>query len=245
MLIDQLNWPEIEEKIDGESVVLIPTGSTEQHGPHCPLGTDSLIASQIAQEGARRSEVLCTPVIPVSVSSHHRNFPGTLWVSPDTFRSYVKEVALGLKFHGVRKIIFVNGHGGNSNSLEEVSTSLGQDEDICAVPWTWFAGVKKFIEELFDGEDMNHADGPETSVMLYLEEDLVRRDRLKKAEKDGSSGWGISVAGTRIPVETDKFSKSGATGLPTTASKRKGKLIFERSVEKLTELIAWLKDEDL
>ncbi len=245
MLLEDMSWREAKERFKETDIVLIPIGSTEQHGPHCPLGTDLFIAQKIAQKVAAAHEILCTPIVPISVSSYHRQFPGTIWVNPETFRDYVKDIALSLKYHGIYKIVFVNGHGGNSSSLREIALSLNQTESLFTIEWTWFVSIKRKIRELFEGREMNHADGPETSVMMHLDEELVKKEYFKEAERKGSTSWRETIAGTQIPIDTVSFSKSGATGKPTTASKEKGKILFEVAVGKLKELIEWLKEHEL
>lgn len=245
MLFEEISWREAKDWLKKTDIVLIPIGSTEQHGPHCPLGTDLFIAQKIAQKAAAAYEILCAPVVPIFVSSYHRQFPGTIWVNPETFRDYVMDIASSLKYHGARKIIFVNGHGGNSSSLKEIALSLNQTESLYAVEWTWFVAIEQKVRELFEGREMNHADGPETSVMMYLGEELVKKEYFKEAERKGSNSWRETVAGTQIPADTISFSKSGVTGKPTTASKEKGKILFETAVSKLEELVEWLKEHEL
>jgi creatinine amidohydrolase len=103
---------------------VIPVGSTEQHGPHLPLGTDFFTAQALVQAAARKTGAVCTRVIPIGVSAHHRQFWGTLWVTPKTFRHYMYEIATSLEYHGIQRMIFVNRHGRNLTSLQQISRNL-------------------------------------------------------------------------------------------------------------------------
>jgi len=107
----------------------VPVGSTEQHGPHAPLGTDTLNAVAVAEAGAAAYEavetessadVVVTPPIPVGVEEH-RAFDGTMWISPDTFRAYVRRRPNRCHTTGIDRVVFVNGHGGNVEALAEVA----------------------------------------------------------------------------------------------------------------------------
>ncbi|MFQ5794823.1 MAG: creatininase family protein [Candidatus Bipolaricaulia bacterium] len=245
MLLEEMSWRDAKEAFQRTDIVLVPTGSTEQHGPHCPLGTDFMIAQGIARVAANAHQVVCVPTTCITVSPHHRQFPGTLWVQPDTFRSYMTDVTLSLNYHGVNKIVFVNGHGGNGAALAEVAYRLRHEHDVYAVTWNWFPAIEDVVFENFD-QSVNHADGPETSMMLFINEDLVQEEYLEEAARGASPSWGQFVAGAEVSSDTIDFSESGAAGSPpTAASKEKGEILFAAAVEKLGELIAWLREQDL
>jgi len=124
VLLHEMSWVEAKEYFEKNDIALLPVGSNEQHGPQNPLGTDHLIAKALAEETAKRTGVVCLPVIPFGVSSHHKQFWGTIHVSPKALKEYVKEVCLALNYYGVKKIVIVNGHGGNLNALAELSREL-------------------------------------------------------------------------------------------------------------------------
>jgi len=113
VLLHEMSWTEAKEYFSKSDIAILPVGSTEQHGPANPLGTDHLVAKAIAEEAAKRTGVVCLPVVPFGVSAHHKQFWGTIYVSPRVFKEYVKEVCLALAYYGVHKIVIVNGHGGN------------------------------------------------------------------------------------------------------------------------------------
>ena len=125
-----MSWTEAKEYFIKNDIAILPVGSNEQHGPQNPLGTDHLIAKAIAEETAKRTGMLCLQVIPFGVSSHHKQFWGTIYISPKTFQNYVKEACLALSYYGVRKIVIVNGHGGNLYTLIELAREL-KKRDFC------------------------------------------------------------------------------------------------------------------
>ena len=130
MELSAATWPEIRD-CDSDLAVL-PVGSTEQHGPHAPLGTDTLTATAVAEAGVDAyreqtgEDVPIAPAIPVGVAAEHRAFDGTLWVSPDTFRAYVRETIASLAHHGFDRVVIVNGHGGNTDALREITGTISR-----------------------------------------------------------------------------------------------------------------------
>ncbi|ERH12133.1 MAG: Creatinine amidohydrolase [halophilic archaeon J07HB67] len=131
--LSEATWTELGETT--AEVALVPVGSTEQHGPHAPLGTDTIAAEAVAEAADDRLDEPTTVVAPpvhVGVSAEHRAFDGTLWVSPETFRAYVRESVESLFTHGVDRAVLVNGHGGNVEALAEVARRLSREG---AVGW--------------------------------------------------------------------------------------------------------------
>ncbi|MEZ3114864.1 creatininase family protein [Halobaculum sp. MBLA0147] len=233
-------------------VALLPTGAVEQHGPHLPLGTDLLAAREIARAvDAADTGVATTllPTVPVGVSSHHRQFDGTLWTSPETFEAYVREVTESLARHGVRKVVAVNGHGGNDDALQRAARRVRREETAFLAPWNWFADLGDLDEELFDQTGIGHADAAETSI-VYAAADRahettgVEESALTTAEANGPTEWGRAVHGAALGFDTADFSESGAVGQPTDASREKGERLFEHATDELTALVEWLADRE-
>ena len=220
------------------SVGLLPTGSTEQHGPALPLSTDFTTAEALARS-LERDDVVVLPTVPVGVSEHHRQFDGTLSVRPETFEWYVEETLSSLAAHGVRRAVVVNGHGGNSGALRRAARSLRRDDVAFAAPWNWWEAVPDVLDEEFD-ETGGHADAAESSVMLHLAGEHVREDALADAEAGASDAWGRDVHGANVGFDTADFSESGAVGAPTQASPEAGERIVAAASDQLDALVDWL-----
>jgi creatinine amidohydrolase len=238
------SWPEAEKLFGEIDVAILPVGSTEQHGPHNPLGTDHLIAARMAFEVGERTGVPVLPVVPVGVSAHHRQFPGTLWVPPDVFRGYIKSIVLAAASHGVKKFLIVNGHGGNDDSLMEVAGELRREHGV-------FAAVASAFPPM-DG----HAGEGETSANLYFHGHLVRMDRAvdtKQNKKLGSlnvEGFNFVYPGrfawdTLDLSPTGVMGSAGATIKSTTASEEKGRELMEPYIDELCALVDELKKADI
>jgi creatinine amidohydrolase len=224
-------------------VAVLPTGATEQHGPALALGMDFLAAEAFARGvGRDRSDTVVLPTVPVGVSEHHRQFDGTLWVPPEAFEAYVEGIVTSIASHGVRKVVVVNGHGGNTGALRRVGARLRREETAFVAPWNWWDSVEALADDRFD-EASGHADAMESSVLLHVDEDLVDEAALEAAAAGASDTWGQSVHGANVGYDTIDFSESGAVGDPTQASREKGAEIFDHAASELDALVAWLADQ--
>lgn len=239
-MLERKTWKRAQEEFQQAKVALIPVGSTEQHGPHLPLGTDFLIAKTLAEAAAVETGAICTPVIPIGLSEHHRQFWGTLWVKPDYFRGYLRGIAESLAYHGIKRIIYVNGHGGNMAALQEVCRGL-HHQGIYALAWQWWWAVAELSAELFP-QAGSHAGEPETSMVLQVAAELVDREALAEAAAGAAPRWGIQRFGTDVSFDTLDFSKSGATGDPRRATKRAGERLYRAALERLVGLVHWLEE---
>jgi creatinine amidohydrolase len=225
-------------------LALVPVGSTEQHGPHAPLGTDHLTARAVAASGAESYEatngraVVVAPAIPVGIAEEHRQFSGTLWVSPDTFRSYVREVVSSLAAHGWNKIVLVNGHGGNTGALREVSGTITRHDASYAVPFTWFEAAASMGE-------MGHGGPLETAVLRAIEPDLVREERIEEARDGASERWGEWVSGTNLAFDAAEFTTNGVVGDPDAGDAERGEELLERATAALVTLLEAIEERNM
>jgi len=232
-----MSWSEAKEYFANNDIVILPVGSNEQHGPANPLGTDHLIAKSLAEEVAKRTGVLCLQVIPFGVSSHHKQFWGTIFISPKTFKKYVKETCLSLNYYGVRKIVVVNGHGGNLAALSELAKEL-REEGIFVSIFQWWTATPKLLPEFFTAEERRHAGAEETSVNLALHPSLVNMD---KAVDEGSRRHALQIEGMTLPLSTVDETSSGVYGKQSTASAEKGRKVVEAVVNELVKHVNLLK----
>ncbi|MFB6143003.1 MAG: creatininase family protein [Halorientalis sp.] len=227
-------------------LAVLPVGSTEQHGPHAPLGTDVLTAEAVAAAGAESYEadhgspVVVAPAIPVGVAAEHRQFTGTLWVGEDTFRDYVRETVESLASHGFDRVVVVNGHGGNVAPLREVCGRVTRESDAYAVPFTWFDAV----DPADHGVEMGHGGPVETSVLRHLAPALVREDRLDAAAEGGADRWGEWLGGTNLAYDTAEFSENGTVGDPREGSADLGEALFDAATGALVDLLSRVADRE-
>ena len=133
---NKLTWPEMNDAIEMQKVVILPTGSTEQHGPHMPLDVDLFLVREVCHELGRRApdKVLVLPAIPCGLNLHHIDFPGTIHIQPDHFINYCVDVTKSVAYHGFQRIAVVNGHGSNMPMVDLVArrTVLETPSICCA-----------------------------------------------------------------------------------------------------------------
>jgi len=238
-------WPDLETYFDAESLAMIPLGSTEQHGPHLPEGTDHIIAEAFARRAAEETGFLCTPTINIGVSAHHQQFHGTMWADPGPFRDYVESLTRNLAAHGIDRVIFVNAHGGNVQHLREVGRRLRDDGTMYAIEWMWDESITPLIEDRFETPGP-HGGPKETSLIQYLAGDLVHEDRVTEARDGGLVAFddeSIRVHGARTFYDAIEHSANGVLGDQTDASAATGEELFEAALTNLCRLCEWLADQ--
>jgi len=254
MHLAESTWTEVRDA--DVDVAFLPVGSTEQHGPHAPLATDALTATAVVEaaaamygdaagEGstsedgtASRGEALVTPTVPVGVSEEHRAFDGTMWVSPDTFRAYVREAAASLGASGVDRVVFVNGHGGNVEALATVARAFSRDpaHDGYGVAFTWFEAVGEHTSE------MGHAGPLETALLRAVHPELVREDAVEAAREGAADRWGEWVAGVNLAHDVDAFTDNGVVGDPTAGDAARGEELLTLASDALCALAVAVAD---
>jgi creatinine amidohydrolase len=144
--IQDLTWEEVSSYLERERIVIVPVGSTEQHGPAGVLGVDSYVAMTLAEDVAERMGALVAPPIWYGDSSHHGAFPGTITVRPDTLTLLIRGVARSLARHGFDRIILLNGHkGSNLPALNSAVRVLHDCRRSCSrspTRCTWHARLR-------------------------------------------------------------------------------------------------------
>ncbi|XVH30395.1 creatininase family protein [Haloferacaceae archaeon DSL9] len=232
MQLTEATWTEVRD-LEADLAIL-PVGSTEQHGPHAPLGTDALNAETVARaaEDAYDGGIAVAPTIPIGIAEEHRHFDGTLWVSPETFRAYVRETVASLAYHGFDRVVVVNGHGGNIDALNEVAGTISRRDEAYAVAFTWFEAVSEHAAL------MGHGGPLETALLRHTYPELVREDRIEEARAGASDRWGEWVAGVNLAHDSAEFSENGVVGDPTEGDAALGEELLALATDALVELLA-------
>ncbi len=240
-------WPDLATYFEEESLALVPLGSTEQHGPHLPEGTDHLIAEALAREVAERTGYLCTPTVNIGVSPHHRQFHGTMWVDAPAFRDYVESFSENLAYHGIDRIIYVNAHGGNINHLREVGRRLHDSETAYAIEWMWNDSIPELVDDLFEHPGP-HGGPKETAMIQHIAGNLVHDDRLESARDGGLPNFEYGdeqMYGARTFYDAIDNTDNGVLGDQTDATAEKGQRLFEAASDQLVKLCEWLAEQPL
>ena len=242
MLVGQLTWPEYEERI-AKSVIFLPVGSTEQHGPHLPLCVDQICPTEIARIVAGEIDGLVLPVIPYGYKSQPesgggQHFPGTTSLRGNTLINVVLDVLNETYRHGGRKFVLFNGHFENTFFLKEAADLFVKEaKDARVMYLTWGDTLTDdeinilFADCGFPGWDLEHAAVTETSLMLYLAPDLVRVDRIVDDQFDVKPTYAM------FPADIKKIPKTGVLYKASFASREKGEILIKNIVPGLTRVI--------
>jgi creatinine amidohydrolase len=178
LFLQEMTWPDVREYLKSSDMVIIPLGSTEQHGPHLPLGTDYYLAMGALEKISAKTGVVVAPVLLVGYSEYHSGFPGTLSIKPDTMVQVLFESAQMLLKYGFRRLMFFNAHGGNNIVQQKIIHRINQETEAMAAAIGYGGSIQVEEEEFFDW----HAGIEETSDMLYLKPALVRMERAEKPD---------------------------------------------------------------
>src|SRR6476659_5048270 len=138
---NRLTWPEMNDAIAAQKLVILPTASTEQHGKHLPLDVDLFLCESVGLEVGRRAadRVLVLPPISYGLNRHHIDFPGTIHIEPETFIAFCLNITKSVAYHGFQKILLVNGHGSNAPLVDLIArrTTLETDSLAAACHYFW------------------------------------------------------------------------------------------------------------
>ena len=182
------SWPEVEAYLETCKGVIIPLGSTEQHGPTGAIGTDALTAEAIALEVGRRTGVLVTPAQAFGMAEHHLGFAGTMSLQPATLLAVLHDLVLSLARHGFERVFVINGHGGNIATTRAAfaqahGTAASRDLPVasklrCRLS-NWFTAgpVMREARDLYGDKEGHHATPSEIAVTLQLEPTLISKQR--------------------------------------------------------------------
>lgn len=250
----KLTWPEIQDAVANDAIVIVPTAAMEEHGHHLPLDTDIVLGETIALRAARQAEqqVLVMPPLWVGYEAHHMDFPGTIDVDWDIFVRYALCVTSSLVRHGFRKIMILNSHGSNRPLIEIVArdTVVRHPEAMCvALSWWELQDAQRAFAEVRESIVTSHGGELETSVYLAVDEARVQMELAQRDLDDGMSPhfWSDLMGQRPDPSYKNSvkymeswsaFSRTGVRGDPTKATKRKGEVVLEAAVNELVELLA-------
>ena len=183
MQLQLSTWQEVEAYLERTTAIIVPIGSTEQHGPNGLIGTDAICPEVVARGVGEEEDALVGPTISVGMAQHHLAFPGSITLRPSTLIACVSDYVESLVRHGFDGVYFLNGHGGNIATLNAAfseiyaSASLGHSNRTVRLSLTnWWDGpeVRRVSRELFSGIEGSHATPSEVSLSYYAYPDSVK-----------------------------------------------------------------------
>ena len=252
-LYAKFTWPEIRDA-DKDRVVILPVGAMEDHGPHLPLDTDNLIVSRLAEAvvASIPAESLLLPTIPFGFNEHHKDFPGVIFIQPETLMNFVVDVARSLAHHGFRRILILNGHGSNHPVLDLAARkTVIATGCLCVSASYW-----NLMSETLQAErhsrtgGMAHAGELETSMYLYLDPRHVQLDKAREAivHDENNRYLCLDLAGGAKAMAMQWWSAQtddGTMGDPTVADADRGKIFFDAAVRETVGLVKEIRQIQL
>lgn len=250
----ELTWQELDLAAEADALILIPVGSTEDHGHHLPVDVDQRIPEAICERTAsHREDTLVFPTISQGYLPHGMDMPGSITLQWDTFVNQLFEVGISLAHHGFEKLVFLNGHGSNHHLVEQATRQVVvQRPDIQAAMLSWWE-IEEFravARERCDAgvQGSGHGGEMETSMYLHLYPDRVQ---MEKARRDLSFpkskhfnnvnmfGADIDDPTTAVTLREwrSMFSETGVRGDPRPATAAKGAAFLEAAAEGLDSIL--------
>jgi creatinine amidohydrolase len=240
----ELSWPEIQGRFDaGRRTVVVAFGATEQHGPHLPLATDTLLGDELARRVAERLDALIAPTVAIGCSSHHSAFPGTLSLSDGTFAAVVGDLVSSFARSGFHRAVLLPSHGGNFGPLARAVDALEATATLrvdALTDLSVLASLPVFGEQhegVPPGEGGLHAGEWETSLLLASDPQLVHMERAVA----GYVGDPEEALSAVFDVGVHELSENGVIGDPARADRERGSRYWEHIVDLV---IAQLTNND-
>lgn len=240
----RLTAAEVQAEAAAGALAIVPVASLEQHGPHLCTGTDILLAGHVALETAKRlaamgERALVTPVVWTGLAEHHMEFGGTVTLDNATFQAVLKGVVGSIVRHGFRRVMLLNGHGGNAEAIGVAATELAVNFGIRVAGGTYWHMVPEVIAPLLERQPgLMHACEAETSMVWHLMADGVRPERLAQAHGPQSSRVPGQPPGLLMRRSFRELSETGVIGDARTASPAKGEALLAAVAQKCAELLA-------
>ncbi|MFN4259444.1 MAG: creatininase family protein [Gemmataceae bacterium] len=247
MRFHDMTWPRLREVPRDATVVVAPIAACEQHSWHLPTYTDTLLVTAVAEGVEQRlpQQVLLLPTLWLGASHHHLRFGGTLSLDVDVHVSVLCELLTPLLEDGYQRLLLLNGHGGNIDTMHVALRRLQpryRDRILSAASYWELA--EKELASLAEGDrkSMGHACEFETSMILALRPDLVRQDQIRD---DPPSGESPVLRGLYLAEDMFQRTDHGAVGFPEKASAEKGRRFLDAAIGRTAEVAQALLERRL
>ncbi len=238
MQLQLATWPEVEAYLTRSQALIIPIGSTEQHGPTGLIGTDAICAEAIAQGVGEATQALVAPTINVGMALHHTAFPGSISLRPSTLMLVIRDYITSLSKAGFTQFFFINGHGGNMATLKAAFSetyavladlNLPQAEQVQCRLANWFmcGSVYKLAKALYGDQEGSHATPSEVALTQYLYPAAIKQAALSAEVASGHPIYGAANFRRHYP--------DGRMGSnPALATPEHGQQFYELAVKELS-----------
>lgn len=232
MILEEISMKEFEEKAKKIKTVIVPVGSLEAHGPHLPLGTDTIEVYEIAKMVARSVDVFVAPPLSYGICRSTSKHPGTVGIKGDTLRNLIKDIVKSLHTNDLKKFLIISGHASSLHlaALQEAGESLLEEmpSDVTIAVVSAYALAQEAACDICETEDDSHAGEIETSLMLHLKPHLV--------EGRGEEEY-PHFPHPLLTRNKRKYWKNAVWGNPHNASTKKGERISQLLVKRISEVV--------
>lgn len=238
--MQRMTWLQFDRRRKETDLVIIPTGACEVYGPHLPMGSDTLVAEEIALRVAQRTDAIVAPPITMGESFGLREYPGTIVIRADSFAKYVDDVIESLNRWGMKRFVFLNGHAGNVPILSQLASRRQESDGIRCIQIDWWRFVQPLSKGILDNQGYmahGHASECGTSVLLYLFPELVEQTEIGSHPPRKPlhyTEWTDIIKYASFFELTDG---SGSVGDSTTATEEKGRQIVGAAVARIVRYV--------
>jgi len=238
MQLQLSTWQEVEAYLTRSRGIIMPIGSTEQHGPNGLIGTDALTSEAIARGVGEAADACVAPTIAVGMAQHHLGFPGSMTLRPSTLIQVIKDSVQSLQRHGFERFYFINGHGGNIATVTAAFSELYAERSLdprsnapgirCKLRnWWTGAGIGALSKEFYGDREGSHATPSEVAVTQYLFPDHIKSGRMEpqvapRGEFHDADDYRARFADGRIGSD------------PSLATPEHGKRLFDVAVAEIS-----------
>jgi len=233
-----LTSPDYAALVRESDLALVPLGAVEVYGPHLPLGADGIATEELARRVSREVPAIVAPLIPVGMSQSLNTHPGTLWVNREALTAYVGGVARSLIANGSRRILFLNGHAGNVQTITDLSNALEaefREQNVRCAQIDWWRFIQPLTTDLVESDLLPHGHASEfgTSVMLAIAPDAVKTERVTRVAPAGTDPFpDFLKPRLRFPL-----GPSGMVGDATKGTVEKGEETLRRATARVVEFL--------
>ncbi|MEU0049658.1 creatininase family protein [Streptomyces sp. NPDC006184] len=238
---NRLTAPELRELAARDAIVLLPVGSTEQHGAHLPTGVDDFLAAEVCRRAAALAAplpVVVAPSVWCGLAEHHMPFGGTLTLSLSTLHSLLRDVCRSVLRAGFRRLLLVNGHGGNVTALNALVDELTAELSASLAVTSYFTVGREVIADVLQTQDhLMHACEGETSMALAAFPSLVHEDELRQAVGPAISLRSEDASPVYRSVPFDAITPNGTAGDARGATAAKGERMLDGCARALADLL--------
>jgi creatinine amidohydrolase len=254
---DEIEWmrltaAELNARAAADALVIVPVASLEQHGPHLATGVDIVLATGVAHETARRiaqagQAVVVTPCVWTGLAEHHMEFGGTVTLDYKAFAGVLRGIVRSAARDGFRRVMLLNGHGGNAEAVAVAASELTIELGIRVAAGTYWHVVPEVIAPQLERQPgLMHACEAETSMMMHLRPDSVRRERLEEAHGPHSTRVEGQPSALTLRRSFREVTVSGVVGDARVATEEKGRRLVQaiglRMAEHLINPRLWAED---